>query len=52
MNSVAPKRNYAIDWLRVFAMFTVYFIVRAFLTDRIGMLKPAVRYLFGLKMKI
>jgi len=34
MNSVAPKRNYAIDWLRVFAMFTVFLFHCARFFDR------------------
>jgi peptidoglycan/LPS O-acetylase OafA/YrhL len=35
MNAVSPKRNYAIDWLRVFAMFTVFLFHCARFFERI-----------------
>ena len=34
MNAVSPQRNYAIDWLRVFAMFTVFLFHCARFFDR------------------
>ena len=34
MNAVSPKRDYAIDWLRVFAMFTVFLFHCARFFDR------------------
>jgi peptidoglycan/LPS O-acetylase OafA/YrhL len=34
MNFVSPKRNYAIDWLRVYAMFTVFLFHCARFFDR------------------
>jgi surface polysaccharide O-acyltransferase-like enzyme len=34
MNAVSPERNYAIDWLRVFAMFTVFLFHCARFFDR------------------
>jgi len=34
MNAVSPERNYAIDWLRIFAMFTVFLFHCARFFDR------------------